>query len=377
MINRIVKNILGTAEKPDMDKVIVVEDSDSENESSECIGSTAQEHSQRESRRARSGLDFECAYDVSDLDKSDSVDLTATQEENDAHSEKSDGEPLINKLGERLRSREQLFSEHCADPTESQEATNVHSEENEDQMEIEVELKRRVNKIISGLDQHHMGELKERLSELISSVDESQMVQERKAESKRRLNELVSGLDRNIPIGDNVDSSTSQQANDVQLDENEYEALLEAIATSTRKLNEAHTNLPDIGNQEANNVQLDEYVDQMVQERTAELKRTSETSTTTTIQLETEAEAMTIEEEEEATVEEEEATNKKLSRNDPYAGYFAPNGRNKRQRTKIKRSRVDEVEYDQMDIASTHESRTFNGVTVSYSEATMPPDMKK
>ena len=62
---------------------------------------------------------------------------------------------------------------------------------------------------------------------------------------------------------------------------------------------------------------------------------------------------------------------------DPYAGYLAPNGRNKKQRTKKKPVRVQQQEINQVLDTVFNPATQFNGVTVSYSEMTMPPDMKK
>lgn len=63
---------------------------------------------------------------------------------------------------------------------------------------------------------------------------------------------------------------------------------------------------------------------------------------------------------------------KKNTQNDPYAGYLAPNGRNKRRRTK--KNRVSQETIGSIVPSSTVE---YNGVVVSYSEDTIPHDMRK
>lgn len=95
-------------------------------------------------------------------------------------------------------------------------------------------------------------------------------------------------------------------------------------------------------------VPLDPFVKQLIQGRIAELQ---------------------------TAVEDIPAT-KKVARSDPYAGYLAPNGRNKRQKTKKKRI----LEHEEAVIIESVEkpaSVEYNGVVVSYDKDTMPPDMTK
>lgn len=95
-------------------------------------------------------------------------------------------------------------------------------------------------------------------------------------------------------------------------------------------------------------VPLDPFVKQLIQERIAELQ-------TAVVDI---------------------PATKKVARNDPYAGYLAPNGRNKRQKTKKKRI----IEHEEAVIIESIEkpaSVEYNGVVVSYDKDTMPPDMTK
>lgn len=71
-------------------------------------------------------------------------------------------------------------------------------------------------------------------------------------------------------------------------------------------------------------------------------------------------------------IEPPQATEKKPA-NDPYAGYLAPNGRNKRRKTKKTRVVVQEQTMQPTLVPDTE----YHGVTVFYSEATIPVDMKK
>ncbi|KAI7876803.1 RNA cap guanine-N2 methyltransferase-domain-containing protein [Mucor mucedo] len=64
---------------------------------------------------------------------------------------------------------------------------------------------------------------------------------------------------------------------------------------------------------------------------------------------------------------------KKVGRNDPYAGYLAPNGRNKRQRKK----KILEQEPVVIGNIEPVVSRVYNGVVVSYTQYTIPPGMAK
>ncbi|KAG2198527.1 hypothetical protein INT47_008631 [Mucor saturninus] len=64
---------------------------------------------------------------------------------------------------------------------------------------------------------------------------------------------------------------------------------------------------------------------------------------------------------------------KKIARNDPYAGYLAPNGRNKRQRKK----KILEQEPVVIGNIEPVVSPVYNDVVVSYTQSTMPPGMAK
>ncbi len=104
-------------------------------------------------------------------------------------------------------------------------------------------------------------------------------------------------------------------------------------------------------------VNLNEYIDNMVQERLGELKQVEQ------------------EVEEEVSKVGVTVSNEKI-RNDPYAGYLRPNGQSKRRRMKKKRSYAEEAE--SMDfLPDDTPVKEHNGVVVSYSEKTMPADMKK
>lgn len=65
---------------------------------------------------------------------------------------------------------------------------------------------------------------------------------------------------------------------------------------------------------------------------------------------------------------------KKIARSDPYAGYLAPNGRNKRQRKKKILEQEPVVTANLQPVASSVE---YNGVVVSYTQDTIPVGMEK
>jgi hypothetical protein len=152
--------------------------------------------------------------------------------------------------------------------------------------------------------------------------------------------------------------------------------------------------------EDLNKADLGSFVDQAVKERIEELKRlevertaaknkivqtkvieeATETITTETVITEgtidldyapMEIVNSTESDDEEAPEELSTITSKKLTRSDPYAGYLAPNGRNKRQKTKKKRRIISE------DMHLEPLSNEYNGVIVAYNQDTMPLDMKK
>ncbi|GAA5810043.1 hypothetical protein MFLAVUS_003461 [Mucor flavus] len=102
------------------------------------------------------------------------------------------------------------------------------------------------------------------------------------------------------------------------------------------------------------------------------------TTAETQVIIETEQETTTVDIQEETMTElemvpeDEQPSEKKVAQNDPYAGYLAPNGRNKRRKTR--KNRVSNEPTGPVVTPSTEE---YNGVVVSYTEDTIPKHMKK
>jgi hypothetical protein len=276
-----------------MDKVIVVDDSDSENESPECYGVTAKEHSQLDSRQQSSSQ-----ATVPDDSKMEQTEAAGGYKSNN-----------IDEFDVLAADTEELNSENNS----TRERDTVQS--------------------------HNLS---------ASTCIAGETVQNEILPNETQSRDKVNG--------------------------SEYDKSLDA-----RDVPSDNTKLGDT--QEGADLQLDDYVDRMVQERIAELQSASkessesETITENAVQLEVESNTNAIEDGK--LTAQEQVINKKAARNDPYAGYLAPSGRNKRQRTKKNRLTIEEIEYDSMDIAPPSVPLQYNGVTVSYTEESMPPDMNK
>jgi hypothetical protein len=212
-----------------------------------------------------------------------------------------------------------------------------------------------------------------------SSSEENQLQDDSEfaQEEQQNLSESNNGSDDDAISKSSSLSTDNQQVDsdsDNQSVDQEHIVELTTDKETGSVENDGNKSLSDNGDIELNTqdqiVELDDFVDRMIQERIAEIKKDtsnnklSETTSTT-------MEGGEILVEEEAVV-----THKKVARNDPYSGYLAPNGRNKRQKTKKKK--IMNIEEEDSDIPYYSSSPVeYNGVIVSYTQDSMPSDMAK
>lgn len=115
--------------------------------------------------------------------------------------------------------------------------------------------------------------------------------------------------------------------------------------------------------EEEQEVNLSKYIDNLVQERIGELEKTEKEVDVTEKIVGEEVSKVGV-----------TVSNEKV-RDDPYSGYLRPNGQSKRRKMKKKKSPFEDIE--SMNFVTDAPVKEYNGVVVSYSEKTMPPDMRK
>lgn len=256
------------------------------------------------------------------------------------------------------------------------EAEAAIAELNSDELKLNARLERHSSVRNSG--RNDRAEESENLEEKLQSIDAESRIEE------RIINDQEPQAIQELEVIDEG-SQTMEACNENEPGENDLE-----WNNEDRTLNE-QTN-------HSNDVDLESYVDQAVKERIDELKRLEAEKTTAmqtkvieetiietsktvpmerielgTIEVTADTSCASMEsEDKEAPDELPIVTAKTLTRNDPYAGYLAPNGRNKRQKTK---KRKTNNEY--MNLKPSLLPKEYNGVIVSYTQDTMPSDMLK